>query len=229
MRPRRRQALFSAGLLIFLAFCLSVLAAVRTVPRELHLLPGETGRLRVGFPLSLFVSEKGRSFLAGPVTQGSELIFRAAATGVFSVELKLLGALPLGRVAVRIVEQRKVVAGGQAIGVLLSAEGLVVVGHRPLRAVDGVQRYPAREAGIEVGDVLLRADGEAIAHADDLARLVERAAAEGRPLRLSLRRAGRFLEKQIEPVICRWPENGEGSPRAMLGLFVEDPAAGVGT
>lgn len=229
MRPRGRQALFFAGLLIFLLFSLLTLAAVRAVPREVRLLPGETGRLRVFFPLRLEAGERGRSFLAGPAAKGSELAFRSPAAGVFSVELKLLGALPLGRIPVRIVEPKKVVAGGQAIGVVLSPEGVVVVGHRPLRAVDGRPRYPAREAGIEIGDILLRADGETIINPDDLVRVVERAAAEGRPLRLTIRRTGRILEKNIEPVLCRWPEGEEERTRAMLGLLVEDPAAGVGT
>ncbi|MGQ9779201.1 MAG: SpoIVB peptidase [Bacillota bacterium] len=210
-------------------FCLLTLAAVRAVPREVRLLPGETGRLRVYFPLRLEVGERGRYFLAGPASKGSELAFRSPVAGVFAVELKLLGALPLGRIPIRIVDPKKVVAGGQAIGVVLSPEGVVVVGHRPLRAVDGRLRYPAKEAGIEIGDILLRADGESIINPDDLARAVERAAAEDRPLRLTVRRAGRILGKTIEPVLCRGPEREEERPRAMLGLLVEDPTAGVGT
>ncbi|NLG83645.1 MAG: SpoIVB peptidase [Firmicutes bacterium] len=229
MRPRGRQALFFAGLLIFLLFSLFTLAALRSLPREVRLLPGETGRLRVFFPLRLDAGQRGRSFLAGRKTSGSELTVRSPVTGVFAVELKLLGALSLGRIPIKIVAPKKVMVGGQAIGVVLSPEGVLVVGHRPLRGIDSRFRYPAREAGLEVGDVILRADGETILDPDDLVRAVTRAAAEDRALQLTIQRAGRTLYKTIKPVLCRGEAGDEETPRAMLGLLVEDPAAGVGT
>lgn len=228
--PRRRQALFFAGLLLFLAFFSLVVAAIWSVPPEVRLLPGEVGRLRVGFPLSLFAPQGDRTFLADSVFRGAELAFRSASTGVFQVELKLLGVVAVRRVAVRVLPERKVVPGGQAIGVLLAVDGVIVVGHRPLRGLDGTQYYPARDAGIEVGDLILRVDDVTVHHAEDLVRLVGRAAALRRRLSVTFRRAGRLQTCLMNPVTCRWPEeDGSQRTRAMLGLYVEDPAAGVGT
>ena len=225
---RRRQALFCAGLLLFLTFlALGVLTAL-SVPGELHLLPGEVGKLRVGFPFRLLAPEENRAFLAGSPASGSELVFQSAAVGDFEVELSLMGAIPIRKVAIKILPERKVIPGGQAIGVLLAAEGVVVVGHRALRGLDGRQRYPATEAGIEVGDIILRVDGVAIHRAEEMASLVGTAYLEHRPVRLSLRRAGQMLTRRIAPVICAASPDAP-EPRAMLGLYVEDPAAGVGT
>lgn len=227
---RRRQALFFAGLLVFLVFFLLSLVAVWSVPPEVHLTPGEVGRLRVGFPLSLFAPEGARPFLAGSVARGSELLFRSTAAGATHIELKLLGAVALRKVAVKISAERKVVPGGQAIGVLLAAQGVIVVGHQPLHGIDGTQRYPAREAGVEVGDVILRVNGIAVHHAEDLARLVSEAGFRHESMHITLRRAGRVISRRMAPVVCDWPPEGDGRrQRAMLGLFVEDPAAGVGT
>lgn len=227
-RVRRRQALFCAGLLLFLTFFAFCAVTVISVPSELHLLPGEVGRLQVGFPLSLWAPEESRAFLADSLAEGSELVFRSVSTGDFEVELSLLGAIPLRKVAVKIVPERMVVPGGHAIGVLLAAEGVVVVGHRALRGLDGRQRYPAKEAGIEVGDIILRVDGIAVRRAEDLASLVGAAYLERRPVRVMLRRSGHLIARQMEPVLCDTAPNRE-QPRAMLGLYVEDPAAGVGT
>ena len=228
--PRRRQALFFAGLLLFLAFFSLVLLTVWSVPPEVRLLPGEVGRLRVGFPLSLFApEERGPSWRTRfPAARNS--LFARPVPACSRCELKLLGVVAVRRVAVRVLPERRVVPGGQAIGVLLAVEGVIVVGHRPLRGMDGTQHYPARDAGIEVGDLILRVDEVTIHHAEDLARLVGQAAARRRPLNVTLRRAGRLRTCQMNPVTCRWPEeDGSQHTRAMLGLFVEDPAAGVGT
>ena len=227
---RRRQALYFAGLLLFLVLFFLPLIAVWPVPRELHLLPGEAGRLRVGFPLSVFIPEGARPFLVNSRRRGSELVFRSAMTGTFQVELKLLGAIPLRRVSVTVVPERKVIPSGQAIGVLLAAEGVVVVGHRPLLGMDGSHHYPAKEADIQVGDIILRVDGVTVYHAEDLARLIDDAALAHRPVRVTLRRAGRFISRLMTPVVHGWSPEGPGRrPQAMLGLFIEDPAAGVGT
>lgn len=228
--PRRRQALFYAGLLLFLTFFTLIITAIWSVPSELHLVRGETGRLRVRFPLRLLAPDSSRAYLAGSAFHGAELLFRSPTAAVFQVELRLLGAFPLRRVAVKVLDERKVIAGGHAIGVLLAAEGLVVVGHRPLRGIDGTQRYPANEAGIEVGDVILRANGITIRSPEDLAHQADAACTRNTPLTLTIRRAGRLINRAMVPVLCRHPEDRwSPHPRAMLGLFVEDPAAGVGT
>ncbi|MGE5529050.1 MAG: SpoIVB peptidase [Patescibacteria group bacterium] len=230
LRHRRRQVLLSAGLLVFLAFFVLTWAAVSAVPAEMHLLQGEIGRLRAAFPLSLKPTAQARPFLWGSAGRGTELVFRSAATGVCEVELSLLGALPLRRIAVAFLPERRIVVGGQAIGVLLATDGVVVVGHQPLRGLDGSRRYPAREAGLQIGDVIVRVDGSPVRHAADLADAADAAAAARRMLRVTVRRAGRNLTVDMDPVVCPWPPGTAGQkPRAMLGLFVEDPAAGVGT
>jgi len=227
---KRRQALFFAGLLFFLSFFTLFFTVIRSIPAEMSLLPGEVGRLHVGFPFSLFAPEHARSWLGASAFQGSELVFNSRDTGKVQIELRLLGAVPLRRVAVNVVPERRVVLGGQAIGVLLAADGVVVVGHQPLKDLDGNRYYPARDAGIEAGDIILSADHVSIRHAEDLARLIGAAAMEKRPVTLEVRRAGRTFYRSLAPVVCDWPSVGEGhQTRAMLGLFVEDPAAGVGT
>ncbi len=228
-RLRRRQALLFIGLLIFLAFFTVSLAAILSVPTELHLYQGEIRRLQVGFPLRLFAPAEAKSFLAGSMAQGSELVFRSASTGKINIQLKLLGIVPLRRVNVTVLPERKVVPSGQAIGVLLAEDGVIVVGFQALRDMEGRQHNPAKDAGVALGDVILSVNDQPVHHAEDLAKLVREAGEQNLPARLWLRRAGRHLSCPVIPVRSRGAEGGPQESRPMLGLYVEDPAAGVGT
>src|SRR5699024_9260361 len=75
-------------------------------------------------------------------TGNSELIYQAA-------------GLPIKKVDVSVLEDIKVVPGGQSIGVQLHTLGVLVVGHHQIEGTDGMIS-PGEEANIEVGDVILK-------------------------------------------------------------------------
>ena len=88
----------------------------------------------------------------------STLLLKPLQEGFSKVEVRLFG-LPLRRLKVDVLKLPAVHVGGHAIGVLLSEEGVVVVGHIPLKDIDGRERYPAKEAGIKAGDIILSING----------------------------------------------------------------------
>ena len=76
---------------------------------------------------------------------------------------------------------------------------------------------PARDAGLEPGDVLLEAGGAPVASPADL----QRAAASGHPLTLTVRRGGERLSLSVTPV--------PGPDGMRLGVLVRDSMLGIGT
>jgi regulator of sigma E protease len=97
---------------------------------------------------------------------------------------------------------------------------LVVSGPHPLAAVVGeVQiRSAAMDAGLQAGDIILKAGGKDVAYFDELPDIV--AASKGEPVSLSVWRDGRTFEVSLSPRI-RTVDDGNGgfTERYLLGLY----------
>ena len=86
---------------------------------------------------------------------------------------------------------------------------------------------PAQKAGLQVDDVISRADGKVLATPEDLRTLI-RSKAPGKPLKLTVRRKERELE--LAPELVALGSVGRKPPeqRASLGVRVADPQSGDG-
>lgn len=192
--------------------------AIALVPEEQRISTGERVRVEMAFPASLF-ARLGRWQPLGD--EGNWPV--AARPGRLVLTLRLLGFIPVKTVNVEIVEPVEVVPGGHSIGVLLKASGAVVVGFAPIALEDGQLFSPAREAGIHLGDTIIRIEGETVVSDDQVAHLIDRQGKLGKPARVVLRRGKEVRTLVVGPVFCR--QTG----RYRIGLYVRDSAAGVGT
>ena len=68
--------------------------------------------------------------------------------------LKLFGAIPVKEVMVSQSDAKKVMVSGEAFGIKLYTDGVIVVGTKDIEADDG-KHNPAQEAGIETGDIIV--------------------------------------------------------------------------
>lgn len=212
MRRTLHRRLVTAGFLFcLLALAFPHLAVVLTFPDEVRLFPGQRLELDVG-PLFTLTA------LPPAGAEGEE---------EYQVELRFLGLVPVNEARVSIVPELHVIPGGDAIGILLNAEGVMVVQTIPVVTRSGRTVSPAEEAGLRPGDVILRAGGTRVDHPAELEAIVESHGRSGRLLPLVIRRDGRELSVTVRPELAREPRGGEY--RYMLGLYLRDPAAGVGT
>ncbi len=152
---------------------------------------------------------------------GNRYEIMALRPGKVNVQLKLLGYIPLKSMAIESLPTRRVVPGGHSIGVLLQSRGIMVVGFAPVVDKDGNKLYPARDKGIEIGDLIYRVDGRMVSSENDLARIIDDR--NGEPVELSLKRRDKFINVSVQSASC-----GE-TGRYRIGLFVRDGIVGVGT
>lgn len=100
------------------------------------------------------------------------------------------------------------------------ADELVVDGPHPLAPVVGeVQlRSAAMDAGLQEGDVILKADGKDVRYFDELPEIVT--ASKGEPVTLTVWRDGKTFEQSLTPRI-RTVDDGKGgfAERYLLGLY----------
>ncbi|HEY8909760.1 MAG TPA: SpoIVB peptidase [Desulfosporosinus sp.] len=141
----------------------------------------------------------------------------------FQVVYKLFGIFPLRSSEVEIMPSLKLLPGGQSIGVTLQTKGVMVVGQAPVIDKSGKKAFPAKEAGIEVGDILLKINNAEVHTDQDVSNAVHQAGEQKESANVMFKHQNQILEKVLKPIFC--VETG----RYRVGLFVRDEAAGVGT
>ena len=133
----------------------------------------------------------------------------AAALGVF-----LLFAL-----APCAVWAEELLVGGQAVGVRISADGVLVSGFCTVETAEG-EVSPAEEAGFAVGDLIVKMDGEEIRDAEELIALVARLG--GAECEAEVLRGGKTLRLRVRPALST-------TQQWLLGLWLRDGVSGLGT
>ena len=225
------RAAFRAALIVLWLLLFAAGTAIRaSYPGRLRAFAGRVATLPA-LPMVRINGPQGAFSVVFRDSRGIGLQFDRP--GSVRLEVSLWGWLRVRPLVVEVVPPLRLVPGGQAIGVMLAPAGVLVEAVLPVQEPGGGLRYPAREAGLQAGDVILEVDGVRVGAPEQAARLVERAAREGRSVRIGYLRAGRHRQTRLTPVpgtVVR----ADGSVRAdepgrAVGLLLRDPAVGVGT
>ena len=175
------------------------------LPDQYYVLEGET--VRFSYPVLLDTPEQP---LEGAETAGES----------YQVDLKLMGAIPIKTVEVSVVDRKTVRCSGAPFGIKMFTDGLMVVGMSEVTG-EGQRINPAREAGVEIGDIIETVNGVRLRTNEQLGELVEQSG--GEPVELTVRRGEEQLTFQVRPV------QSVGDRKYRLGVWVRDSSAGIGT
>lgn len=140
----------------------------------------------------------------------------AASSGKAEMLLSLLG-IPLKKVEVEVSPEKRLIPGGMALGVAMRTEGVLIVGVSEV--ADGVS--PAKNAGLQAGDVIRAIDGQAVTTAEGLTDLIS--AAGEKQVLISYLRSGEARTALLTP------HRDASTGAVRLGAWVRDSTAGVGT
>lgn len=152
-------------------------------------------------------------------TPGMPVEAYSAAGNSYPVDLRMPGGVLVKQVQVQVVNREMVIPGGDAFGIKMFTEGVIVVGTSNI-SCGGESKNPAKAAGIRVGDILLCLDGEQVMTNEDVGEAVSDSG--GKPIEVLLMREGREQTITLNPV-----KSSDGSWRA--GIWVRDSSAGIGT
>ena len=130
-----------------------------------------------------------------------------------------LGSLLLAAVFPTTAFAQELIVGGQAVGIRIRTEGVLVVELGQVETAEGA-RSPGADAGIREGDRILEANGRRLHGAAELIEAVSETG--GAPVELRLCRGAERLTRSVTPALSR-----EG--QWMLGLWLRDAIAGIGT
>ena len=201
---------------LLLSWFSPVQQALRTLPERITLTQGQESTLFLG---GLTASGDALTVTATSdetLAEAGAVTVVAQSTGTTELLLSLFG-IPVKRVEVQVSQDKRLIPGGQALGVAMRTDGVLIVGMS--ETADGV--CPARDSGLMAGDVIRTVDGEAVTTAEQLTALVT--AAGARPLAVSYERDGQIRTATLTP----HEDAATGAIR--LGAWVRDSTAGVGT
>ncbi|WP_156290842.1 SpoIVB peptidase [Oceanobacillus salinisoli] len=147
--------------------------------------------------------------------------FRASEAGSTELVYEVNG-FPIKKVNLSVLDDLKVVPGGQSIGVQLQTRGVLVVGHHLVNKNDKTVS-PGEEAEIQVGDVIVNINGNPIKEMKEIKDYVLKAGENNESLEITLKRGKETIETTLKPVL------DDKEDEYKIGLYIRDSAAGIGT
>lgn len=224
-RKYKTPALFLA--VIFLGLCLQLpIHTLQSLPVHQRISVGEKINVDLKLPRGLgdyfhfkIDGQEASTFCTGDTTPV------AAAPGELEVQVKLFGFIPVRHMTVSVVPEIRVIPGGQAIGVMVESEGVMVVGRSAIVDQKGARHNPAAEAGVELGDILMKVNGQKVETEHQARDLINHLGQSGKPLKMEFKdkHSRKVIMRDIQPIFCN------ETKRYRVGLFVRDSTAGVGT
>ncbi len=134
-------------------------------------------------------------------------------------ELKLFNSIPIKKVDIKVSNEKYVTPCGTPFGVKLYTRGVMVISMEDI-AINGKFLNPAKDAGIQVGDVILSANGAETDTNEQLSKIIS--SSNGKSIKLKVRRDNVIFSTTLSPVSC-------DSTQYRIGIWVRDSSAGIGT
>ena len=155
---------------------------------------------------------------SGQVWQNSADAIDGKKSESYSATVYLCGVIPLKTVEVAVSDTLSVVPGGQAIGISLRPDGILVAAVAGVDTAVGT-KSPAKDAGLKPGDIIQTVNGTSVSKVSEVTAFVQNSK---ETLRLGGERNQKAMEWTVTPVCDK---NG----KAKIGLWIRDTVSGIGT
>lgn len=134
--------------------------------------------------------------------------------------ISLFGVIPIKNVSVKVSKPIDLIPSGNQFGIKMFTAGAMVVGLTDIQTNDGLI-CPAKDAGIQEGDIIVDINGQPIGRNEDIASIIQMS--QGHNLNVTLRRENIRKHITVKPVLSSQDNKYKS------GIWVRDSAAGIGT
>ncbi|WP_036696304.1 SpoIVB peptidase [Paenibacillus taiwanensis] len=201
------------------------------LPSELRLFEGQQKQLHLVMPVMAnatvdrpdILQVNGKRTAALSVSSRQPLSLSTSQAGQAKLKLKLFNRIPIKTLKVNVVPDLRVIPGGQTIGVKVKSDGILVVGHHLVKVSEERKLSPGEDAGVQLGDLIVRMNGTRIQDVSKVADIVRQAGEADKALELVIRRGANEVQTKLQPAYDAEDKLWR------LGLYIRDSAAGVGT
>ena len=137
----------------------------------------------------------------------------------YMISCKLLNTVFLKNVHVEVMGHRWVEVSGNAVGIYMETEGILIVDTEEIKGEDGIYYEPAENL-VQPGDYITAFNQKKISTKRELIEAIQNC--DGNQVQLSLVRNGKQILLSVNPVKC-------GTGDYKLGIWVRDDTQGIGT
>lgn len=137
------------------------------------------------------------------------------------VKFKLFNLFNITNAKVKVINDNKIYAGGNSVGLSLKSKGVVIVGSNFIVTKNG-NVNPFKNSKLNIGDIITHINNKEINNVSDISKILENYS-HGDELILTVKRAGEVFETGITPAKDVQTNNYK------LGIWIRDDAVGVGT
>ena len=227
---------YKKRLVLFLMVCITVMFVTYLnvffeIPSELTLLQGQ--EYQYNFKSPFLVCIKPDKVGVVKVNNGdlnkdgkyltlfNPLLIKSQKDGTVSLDITIFGFIPLRTMKVAIVPNNKIAVSGNAIGVKLKINGVLIIGISDVDTDIGDKELPVRQSGIKIGDIITEINSKRIDTIDELVKTITES--NGKKINIKFRHGEQFKEVEVSPV------KSIQDNKYHIGLWVRESTAGIGT
>lgn len=188
----------------------SVIYANNSVSDYYSINKGETLELDTVVPVRASICSKDKVKVDYSAQEGN----------TFTMDVKVLGVIPLKQINVKVVDELQVAVLGTPFGIKLYTEGVLVVGFTEIDSESG-DKNPAKTAGLREGDFIVSLNGREVYTNEDVSSIIK--SSDGELVVARISRNGK------EKTISFYPARSRSSGVYRAGIWVKDSSAGIGT
>lgn len=138
----------------------------------------------------------------------------------YKSDITLFGIIPVKEADVSVQQKKKVYVSGESFGIKLYTDGVIVVGTKDVDTSNGTCN-PAKDAGIEKGDIIVEINGDKMTSASQVENILNDN--NGKSYKIKVKRNSNYKFFTVKPMYS--PSQG----CYKVGLWVRDSTAGIGT
>lgn len=182
------------------------------------------------FPNKVYIAEKDSLNLGGvytlkvnknlKVSYTAKNLDNSKVSNEYKAEISLLNIIPVKSSDVIVTQRHYVIPGGDLFGIRLYTDGVLIVGMDDVTTKRETVN-PAKEAGLQQGDVIKAVDGKKVIRNAEFSSAVKNC--NGKSLELLILRDDKTIVVKFTPALS------DVDDRYKAGLWVRDSSAGIGT
>ena len=139
------------------------------------------------------------------------------------VQFKLFDLIPIKTQKIKIIADDKVFVGGNALGLVLKTQGVMIIGSSPVSTEEGEIDLLQESNLLQIGDVITQIENESVENVSSITKIINKPENHNRELLIKGIRKNKNFETKLKPCYDLKSKNYK------LGVWVRDDASGIGT